>query len=118
MIDDLIAQARKKGTDRKFLEWIKFQPSCLSGNFSEWVDGEGRSIPAHVRRSREAGTAFKPGYSAIPLTFDEHNEQSWYGEAACLNKFLPKCNGFWDNLEAKTWFDEQRIKYLKRWIGS
>ncbi|MHC5536680.1 hypothetical protein ACYOEI_00215 [Singulisphaera rosea] len=118
MIDELLAKARKKGTDKKFLDWIRCQPSCLSGRFSEWVDGEGRSIPAHVRRAKEAGTAFKPEYSAVPLHFDEHNEQSWYGESACLNKFKPKGSGFWTNLDAKEWFDRKRIEYLKGWLES
>ena len=115
-LEELLALASKKGTDKRFLDWISRQPSCLDGSWSEFHDDGPRCIAAHVRRAAEAGTAFKPKYSAVPMTFDQHNEQSWHGEAACLNRFLPK-PGMWTNAEAKHWFDEKRVEYLKRWIN-
>lgn len=116
-LEELLDLASKKATDKRFLDWITHQPSCIDGSWSEFHDDGPRCIAAHVRRAGEAGTAFKPKYSAVPMTFDQHNEQSWHGEAACLNRFRPK-NGMWTNAEAKQFFDEQRIKYLTRWLSS
>lgn len=116
---DLLALCQQKGSDKQFLKWISRQPSCLDGSWSEILEsGEGRSIPCHVRRAVSAGTACKPIYSAVPMTFDQHNEQSWHGEASCLNRFLPKPAGIWTNHEAKAWFDAQAERYLRRWITS
>ncbi len=70
------------GTDKQFRHWIQQQPSAYSGNYSEWMNGEGRCIAAHVRRSGEAGTGFKPTYSCIPLTDAEHRLQHQKGESA------------------------------------
>lgn len=98
--------------DKAFREWVQTQPSCVSGQFSEFVHGEGRSIAAHVRRSRDAGTGYKPLFSAVPLTDAEHRVQSNNGEAACLRKFL---GGEWHVDDAKSWFDEQVVKYREEW---
>lgn len=70
------------GTDQQFRHWIQRQPSAVSGNYSEWVDGEGRCIAAHVRRSSDTGLNHKPPYSCIPLTDTEHREQHQHGESS------------------------------------
>src|SRR5690349_4222939 len=100
---ELLTRARSKGTDEQFREWVQRQPSCVSGRFSEYVDGEGRCIAAHVRRAGESGTAFKGEYAAVPLTHDEHLVQHQKGESA---------------LGGKEFFDRQRVKYLRCWIES
>jgi hypothetical protein len=117
-LETLLQKARKKGSDKKFREWVSHQPSCIDGSWSEVLEsGEGRCIACHVRRAGEAGTAFKPEYSAVPMTFDQHNEQSWHGESSCLNRFIPK-PGLWGNIDAKAWFDQKRIEYLTLWLES
>lgn len=104
MIEELLARARVKGTDKQFREWVQRQPSCLSGAFSEWLeDGTGRCVAAHVRRASNSGVACKPEYSCLPLTQEEHLKQHQHGESALMPK--------------ERW-DELRIEYLLRWIES
>ena len=112
-LETLLSLAREKGSDDRFLDWIRRQESCLSGGYSEFFYGEGRCVPAHVRRAREAGTAYKPPYSAVPLLDEEHRVQSNQGEKACLERYL---GGKWTAEEAKAFFDAKRIEYLQRWI--
>lgn len=115
-LDTLLALAEAKGTDREYHEFIKRQPSCISGEYSEYHDtGEAFCIPAHVRRSRDAGTAFKPRYAQVPLTDAEHKTQSQLGEAACLERYL---GGTWTPEAAKVKFDELRVENLRRWVES
>lgn len=88
------------GTDEQFRKWIQLQPSAISNEYSEYVNGEGRCEAAHVRRSNEAGTSYKPLYACIPLTHKEHHIQHTQGETA---------------LKPHDWFDQMRIQYLKTW---
>jgi len=108
---------RKKTDDEAYREWIRRQPSCISGRFSEWVDGEGRCIAAHVRRAATSGTAFKASFSCVPLTNAEHLVQHQKGEAACLDEFFGGV-GSYTAERAKEWFDEQTAKYRERWEAS
>lgn len=94
------AVLRALGSDSDYREWIQRQPSAYSGKFSEYVDGEGRCIAAHVRRAGDAGTAHKPEYACIPLTDAEHRLQHEKGENA---------------LGGPEWFDKARAKYLQEW---
>lgn len=113
-----VAKKRKKESDRDYLDWLSYQPSCIDGSWNQWDNekGEGRNISCHVRRiSGGAGLGKKPDYSAVPMSGDQHNTQSWYGESACLNKYAPKAKGLWSDLEAMEFFDEQAAKYLKMW---
>src|SRR5580698_3118144 len=104
MIEGLRERARAKGTDKEFLDFIRRQPSAYSGRFSEYLeDGTGRCVAAHVRRASNSGTACKPEYSAIPLTYEEHLLTHQKGETALM---------------PKDWFETQALKYLQRWIGS
>lgn len=91
---------RALGSDAEYRKWIQRQPSAYSGKFSEYVDGEGRCIAAHVRRAGDSGTAFKPKYACVPLTDEEHRLQHSEGENA---------------LGGPEWFDLQRAKYLQAW---
>lgn len=100
------------GTDDDFREWVQRQPSCLTGKFSEYVDGEGRCVAAHVRRSGESGTAFKAEYACVPLTDEEHQWQHQHGESDCLRRYRHPQG---DHEEGKEWFDKQRNKYVQQW---
>ena len=91
------------GSDKEYRRWINRQPSAFSGDFSEWTeDNEGRCIAAHVRRSDNAGTGYKPPYSCIPLTDKEHQLQHREGESA---------------LVGLDW-DAQKNHYLIEWARS
>lgn len=104
MIDPgLLDRARAKGTDKQYRRWISHQTSCVSGRFSEWVDGVGRCEAAHVRRAGRSGTGFKAEYSCVPLTRTEHAAQHQHGESA---------------LATKDWWDAQVVKYLRLWLAS
>lgn len=81
----------KKREDQDYLGWLTFQPSWLDGAFSGTDDeGRQRNIACHVRRSGDsgtggaAGTGYKPLWSAVPMTFRQHNTQSSQGELACI----------------------------------
>src|ERR1700712_1862974 len=112
-LEGLLRQANAKGTDAEYHQWVKRQPSAISGVFSEYhMDaGEAFSIPCHVRRSSGAGTAFKEPYTQVPMRDCEHKAQSVYGETECLRRYL---GGTWSVEAAKAWFNEKRIEYLER----
>lgn len=116
-IIQLLIQARAKGTDKQYREYIQHQPSCISGEFSEWVNGEGRCIAAHVRRAGESGVGCKAEYACVPLTQAEHDLQHQCGERASIEVTNNYCHWVTPK-EAKAWFDEQRVRYLKMWIAS
>ena len=115
---------RKKNDDEAFREWVRRQSSCISGRFSEYVNGEGRCISAHVRRAATSGMAFKAPLSCVPLTNAEHQTQHQGGELACLAKHLSPTRfdlyfGGMTHEEkvgaSKFWFDEQAAKYREEW---
>lgn len=93
----------KKRKDKAFLDWISYQPSCLSGRFNEYDDeGNGRSVACHHRTvARGAGTAIKPIYSAYPLRDDEHRICHQYGP------------GYYRPAQ---WWEEQAKRYYKMWL--
>ena len=67
--------------EKAFLEFVRSQPSCLSG------DPAG-VVAAHVRRvSYGAGIGRKPYLFSVALTDDEHKYQHQHGELATLLKF-------------------------------
>ena len=88
------------GTDDEFREWIQRRPSAYSGDYSEWINGEGRCVAAHVRRAGESGTAYKAGYACIPLTDAEHQRQHAEGETT---------------LQPQEWWERQRNNYATAW---
>lgn len=96
--------------DEAYLEWVRTQPSCISG--------KGPCEAAHVRRLKYgSGTADKGKMNAVPLTPEEHRDQHHGGEAYCLNKHRPKVP-LWTETEAKQWFEDQRDEHLTRWRGN
>lgn len=88
------------GTDKQFMAYIRILPSCLSGTYGEYVNGDGRSIAAHVRRAGRSGIGIKPEYYCIPLTDSEHRIQHQHGES---------------KLAPKDWFDVQAEIYRIKW---
>lgn len=97
-------------TDKDFQAWVRRQPSCISGCFSEWVDGEGRCEFAHVRRvARGSGVGIKPAFSGVPLTHAEHAMQHQHGEAYVL-----AANGIVAD-DAAAWFEAKADEYWERW---
>ncbi|WP_020474217.1 hypothetical protein [Zavarzinella formosa] len=99
-------------TDKAYRVWVQTLPSCISGQYSEWVHAEGRNLACHVRRAGKSGTAYKAEYSCVPMTREEHDYQHQHGEAACLRRFL---GGEWTVETAKAWFDEQVVRYREEW---
>lgn len=87
--------------DKQFLHWVELQRSAFSGLFSEWHDGVGYSIACHVRRAGQAGTGYKPLFSAIPLTNLEHQLTHQHGESA---------------LAPEEWFENMAARYLSFWL--
>lgn len=98
--------------DEAFKAWIRLQPSCLTGRFTQWVDGVGMNPACHVRRAATSGTAFKAPLSCVPLHQEEHLVQHGQGEAACLERYL---GGTWSVETAKEFFDSQVVKYREEW---
>lgn len=112
---DLLSQCQRKGPDSEFRAFVQKQRSILSNLFSEELEsGEGRCIAAHVRRANESGTGFKPSYSCVPLTWQEHNDQH-KGEKYCLEKYTRRK---YTVEEAKAFFDEKRVEMLMKWLES
>lgn len=101
-LDELIEQARKKGPERRYLDWLKTQPSALSGQFS-WSDGAQFCEPAHWRTARYAGTGQKPAYLAIPLTHEEHALQHRKGQSV---------------IGTRDWWQGQCERHLSGWLAT
>lgn len=102
----------KKESDKKYLEWLSYQPSCLTGHFNQYIDGIGRNIATHVHRASNSGTGYKPPFSAVPLTDEEHQYQHKHGEAGAIYRFIGERLS---NQAAKKWFDNEAEFYLEKW---
>ena len=119
-----IEHLKAKGTDKQYTRFVQSLPSVISGNYSEWVNGEGKNPACHVRRASTSGIAYKPPYSAIPLTHEEHALQHQKGEWHCLLRFLPQAQlneQFFkpdkpNELIAKEWFDEMINEVRLKWL--
>src|SRR3990167_4959445 len=105
------------GTDKEYLAWvIKLQPSCISGEYSEYhEDGSKYCIPCHVRRAGESGTAYQGEYAAVPMTNEEHKTQSEFGEAPCLHNHGILYQATVE--AAMEWFDKKRMQYVSHWAS-
>lgn len=101
--------------EQNFLAWIRTQKSCITGRYSEYVNGDGMCIAAHVRRANNSGVGMKPSLNAIPLTNDEHMHQHHYGEADCLTVFKSPYQN-WQPNEAKAWFDREAEFYRHQYF--
>jgi hypothetical protein len=103
-MEELIELARKKGTDKEFLLWLRKRPSALSGKMDYDPDtGESFCVAAHFRTAKNSGTGCKPEYSAIPLTDAEHKEQHRIGQF---------------NFKKRDWWERMTKYYLTIWINS
>lgn len=100
------------GSDAEFRDWVERQPSCISGGFNDFVNGDGHNIACHVRRSHNSGVGEKPEYSCVPMTHEEHHYQHQYGEKGVLEKYMRQP---YTVQEAKDWFDGKRNKYVHDW---
>ena len=77
-----------KRDDQDFLDWVSTLPSVLDGTFSEYHNGVGKCVACHVRRANNSGTSYKPLYSAVPLTNDQHQLQHQQGEMAMVERYM------------------------------
>lgn len=65
--------------DDAWLDWVRSQPSCISGGFTRWNDsGDGRNVAHHVVGGR-CSTSKTSDYLAIPLTDTEHKWLHQFG---------------------------------------
>jgi hypothetical protein len=104
MIGDLLDLARKKGSDKKYLLWLRTQPSAIDGHMDYDPDtGQRWCDPCHYRTAANSGVGCKPEYSAIPLTHAQHLEQHRVGQF---------------NFRPREWWEYQTEKHLRRWIES
>jgi len=100
---NLLEKAREKGTDTEFQAYVRLFPSILTKDYKEYVDGEGRSVFAHVRTvSAGAGIAIKPEYSGVPLTQTQHLKQHLHG---------------YEHYSPMGWWEEEAGKMLCRWVN-
>lgn len=107
---------RWAGTDGDYQNWVRNQPSCVSGK-QDWHNGRDGSIGkceyAHVRRvANGAGTGIKPEYSGVPLTHEEHALQHQQGEAALLQAYGIRFD------DAAAWFEKQAVQHRTAWVKS
>jgi len=112
----------KKRKDQKFLDWLSYQPSWLDGAFSETDRaGHQRNIACHVRRASNAGTGYKPLYSALPMTNMQHLLETNKGKLACImaytnyQRFLAPYDGTTLVEKAKAAFDAAAVFYVEKW---
>lgn len=64
---------------RKYLDWVKTQPSCVSGKPAD--------DPHHIKRPGFGGTSKCSDLFAIPLTREEHDELHHIGWRAWEEKY-------------------------------
>lgn len=104
---------RALGTDDDYLAWVRRQPSCVSGQYSEITEaGEKRNVAAHVRRASDTGTAHKPEFMAVPLTNAEHQRQHNDGEAHLLSLIFA---GQYSRDDAHAWFQHAAVQHVAQW---
>lgn len=89
-----------KKQDKAFLAYIRHLPCAVCGAWADYVNGQGVSEAAHIRRASNSGTGIKPLFSAIPLCHACHSKQHQHGETALMPKEM------WDFMATK---------YLKLW---
>lgn len=99
----LLDKAKEKGDETSYLKWLQRWPSCLTGAYSEWHEGQGFCEAAHVRHiNLGSGIGIKPEFFAVPLTSAEHALTHKRGDSV----FAPP-----------EWWEEQARIYLCRWLN-
>lgn len=94
--EQLLKKAQEKGTTEQYEAYVRLLPSCLTNDYKEYPHGEGRSVFAHVRKG--GGVAFKPPYSGVPLTQQQHHGYEYYNPIQ--------------------WWERKAIDYLCKWINN
>lgn len=101
--DELLEKAKAKGSDKDFATYVRMYPSILTNDFREWLNGDGRSVFAHVERvSHGSGRGIKAEYSGVPLTQEQHANTHQYGES----HYAPS-----------EWWEAKAIDMLTKWIN-
>jgi hypothetical protein len=103
-INELVAEASALASEKEYKRFIESQPSCISGRYSEFVNGEPKNIACHIRRVKfGSGTAKKNSwFYTVPMTSEEHQKQHNSGESS---------------LRTKDWFEEKLVYYLTKFIA-
>jgi len=107
------------GTDESYQSWTRRQPCIVTGGV-DWDEkkGEGRTEYAHVRRSSDSGTAYKPRYRGVPLVHEIHSQyQHQHGETAAYKYYINRKRrklAVTPEL-AKAWFDKKAIENVEAW---
>lgn len=105
------------GSDAEYVAWIQRQPSCISGEFSEYVNGEGRCVAAHVRRAVDSGTAYKAPYATVPLRQNEEHQiqhdkgESKFGGKEFFDKKLAEYKAEWAHIQLRKKLNVEHLRY-------
>lgn len=109
--EEMAHYAYKYGSDKQFLKWASEQPSIIDGTFNQY--NPNRNIACHVRRQKDgAGMGIKPPFSAVPMTQEQHDVQTKWGEEAAYRMVTY----FTDEQFAKIWFEKKRDETVSKWI--
>jgi len=101
------------GGDKAYQEWTRTLPCIITGEYGfNENTGEELNEYAHVRRSGESGTAYKPKYSGVPLLSSVHKDQHQHGEAWVLDQAGTNTHG----KTPAEWFEAQASNHLKTWM--
>lgn len=109
---------RALGGDSLYQAWCRQQPCAVCGGYNYDPDtGIQQNEYGHVRRANNAGTAYKPGYSGVPLCHEHHYLQHNHGELAAYVETLgdPEAAKTATPAQAKEWFDREAAQHLERW---
>lgn len=105
------------GSDAEYVAWIQRQPSCVSGEFSEYVNGEGRCVAAHVRRASDSGTAYKAPYATVPLRQNEEHQiqhdkgESKFGGKEFFDKKLAEYKAEWAHIQLRKKLNVEHLRF-------
>ena len=100
---NLLERARAKGTDKEFQSYVRQWPSVLTKDYKEYLNGDGRSVFAHVRSvGAGSGMAHKPEYSGVPLTQAQHAQQHQIG---------------YEHYNPVEWWQGQVVDMLCKWVN-
>lgn len=108
------------GSDEQFQTWVRVTLPCIVCGDRDFDPdtGIGRCEFAHVRRAGEAGTAYKPEYSGVPMCHNHHDTQHQHGETRAYRAHLLRKNGREQQVtldQAQDWFDKKRIETVFQW---
>jgi len=108
------AKVRERfGGDKAYQEWVRTLPCIITGEYGfNENTGEELNEYAHVRRSGESGTAYKPKYSGVPLLSSIHKDQHDHGEAWVIDRNSVNTHG----KTPAEWFEAQASNHLKTWM--